>query len=102
QLVPFYKTAKKYYTTAWGVDFNNKDYLKLVSTIQRYVDQSISTNQYYNIVETKKVNIEDVIEEFIECFNLGVKSLYYANFRTTDDADGDQVIEGCGSGGCSV
>ena len=102
QLVPFYKTAKKYYTTAWGADFNNKDYLKLVSTIQRYVDQSISTNQYYNIVETKKVNIEDVIEEFIECFNLGVKSLYYANFRTTDDADGDQVNEGCGSGGCSV
>lgn len=102
QLVPFYKTAKKYYTTAWGIDFNNKDYLKLVSTIQRYVDQSISTNQYYNIVETKKVNIEDVIEEFIECFNLGVKSLYYANFRTTDDADGDQVTEGCGSGGCSV
>ena len=28
--------------------------------------------------------------------------MYYANFRTTDDADGDQVTEGCGSGGCSV
>ena len=102
KLVPFYKTSKNYYTTAWSVEFNNLDYYKLISVIQKFVDQSISLNQYTDTTKTKKVKIQTLLEELIECFNLGIKTLYYQNFRSTDDIDGlnDQV--GCESGGCSV
>lgn len=104
QLVPFYMIAKKYYTTAWGDDFNNIDYLKLVAVIQKFVDQSISLNLYYNVLnkKDKKISIEQVLDEMILSFQLGIKTWYYANFRTTDDSDGIDKIESCGSGGCAV
>ena len=102
KLVPFYKTSKNYYTTAWSEEFNNLDYYKLISVIQKFVDQSISLNQYTDTTKTKKVKIQTLIEELIECFNLGIKTLYYQNFRSTDDIDGLQEQVGCESGGCSV
>lgn len=102
QLVPFYHEAKNWYTTAWGDDFNNKDYIKLVSVIQKFVDQSISLNLYYNLLnqENSKVDIQDILEELILSFNYGIKTWYYANFRTTDDQDGIKEVK-C-QGGCQV
>lgn len=102
KLVPFFKTSKHYYTTSWGLEFNNLDYFKLISVIQKFVDQSISLNQYTDTTKTRKVKIQEIIEELIECFNLGIKTLYYQNFRTTDDIDGLSEQVGCESGGCSV
>lgn len=104
QLVPFYKTSKKYYTTAWSEDFNNIDYLKLVSVIQNYIDQSISSNLYYDVRNTNgKVNIEQILNEMIFAFNNNLKTWYYSTFRSNDEADGEaEKQEGCDSGGCSV
>lgn len=98
QLVPFYN-YKDWYTTAWAMDFNNIDYIKLVACIQNFVDQGISLNLYYNTLGKKQIDIEQIISELVLSFNLGIKTWYYANFRTSDDADG---IQGCSSGGCSV
>lgn len=105
QLVPNYKDHKDWYTTAWGADFNNIDYLKLISCIQKYVDQGISLNLYYNTLESGQVKIEDIINELILSINLGIKTWYYANFRTSDDADGrvsSCTPSGCESGACEV
>lgn len=102
RLVPFYKTSKNYYTTAWGEDFNNLDYFKLISCIQYFVDQAISLNQYTD-ARKGKVKLETIIEELILSFNLGIKTWYYQNFRSTDDVDGiSEKDTGCESGACSV
>lgn len=100
QLVPFFKD-KNWYTTAWGDDFNNLDYIKLISVVQKFVDQSISTNLYYNTLKANgKVQIADVLEEMLTSFKYGIKTWYYANFRTTDDEDG--IKQPSCEGGCQV
>lgn len=96
KIVPYYYN-NKYYTTAWGEDFNNIDYFKLISNISKFVDQSISLNQYTKIYKNEKVNIKVLIEELITCFNLGIKTLYYQNFNTQGEKK-----DGCESGSCSV
>lgn len=104
QLVPFFKDSKDWYTTAWSPEFNNIDYLKLVAEVQRYVDQGISLNLYYNVLNKKQIKIEEILEELIFSFNAGIKTWYYANFRTSDDADGVDSADGskCASGACEV
>ena len=106
KLVPFYKTSKNYYTTAWGDDFNNIDYFKLLGVIAPFIDQSISTNQYTNTIKkpNKQVPLSEVLEEILTANKVGLKTLYYQNFLNSDDEDGlkESSSEGCGSGGCSV
>ena len=98
KIVPWYKSSKNYYTTAWSQDFDNHEYLKLVSVLQHYVDQAISLNLYSNTINEKR-KIEDIIELMVESFNLGIKTWYYENFRSQDDTEN---AVGCESGGCSV
>ena len=106
KLVPFFKTSKNYYTTAWGPDFNNIDYFKLLGVIAPFIDQSISTNQYTNSLknENNQVPLSEVLEEILIANKVGLKSLYYQNFLNSDDEDGlkESKQEGCSSGGCSV
>lgn len=102
KLVPYYKTSKNFYTTAWSGDFNNAEYLKLVSVIQHWVDQAISLNLYTNLLENPKVPIGELIELLVDSFNLGIKTWYYQNFRSTEDESDAPSAGGCESGGCSV
>lgn len=103
QLVPYYKTSRDYYTTAWSDTFNNIEYFRLISCIQKFVDQSISLNQYSNALRSpdRQLHLGDVLREIIECFNLGIKTLYYQNFLSTENADGLRE-EGCAGGACTV
>lgn len=105
KLPPFFKSSKNYYTTAWSVDFNNIDYFKLLGSIQPFVDQAISTNQYSNALleQDKKLKFPKVLEEILYANKVGLKTLYYQNFLSTDNEDGLSEKEiGCSSGGCSV
>lgn len=106
QLVPEYSKYKNYYTTAWGDDFNNIDYFKFVAIVQKFTDQSMSTNQYTNLLKypDSKVPFDVLMEEFLTAYKYGLKTMYYQNFRTSDDEDGisEEEPQGCESGGCSV
>lgn len=104
QLVPFYKTSREFYTTAWSEEFNNTDYFRLISCVQKFVDQSISLNQYSNALRypDHQLPLADVIGELITCFQLGIKTLYYQNFLSVENADALQGEEGCASGACTV
>jgi len=122
KLVPDIK-YKNYYTTAWGDDFNNIDYFKFVAVLQKFMDQTISTNQYTNLLkETKgKVKKSKLIEEILVAYYYGLKTLYYSNIISTNTKDGDDTLEtedvenvidedlssssedcGCSGGGCSI
>ena len=97
KVVPYYKECSSYYTTAWGDDFNNIDYFKLISNISKFVDQSISLNQYTKVEKGEKINVAVILDEIIACFNLGIKTLYYQNFNTQGEKN-----DGCENGACSV
>ena len=106
KLVPEYARFKNYYTTAWGDDFNNIDYFKFIGIIQKFTDQSISTNQYTNVLKYKDniVPLSEIIKEILTANKYGLKTLYYQNFLSIENKDGisDEKQEGCGSGGCVV
>ena len=105
KLVPDYSKSKNYYTTTWGEDFNNIDYYKFVAVAQKFIDQSVSLNQYTNLLKypDQKVPMQVLFEEFYAHYRYGLKTTYYQNFRTTNDIDGlDEEQVGCGSGGCIV
>jgi len=109
KLVPDIKKYGKYYTTAWGDDFNNIDYFKFIAVAQKWMDQTISVNEYHNLLKTNgKKKKTDLIEGVLTHRYYGGKTLYYSNIRSTDQADGDDgIIEeesdvGCAGGGCIV
>ena len=107
KLVPEYKKFGAYYTTAWGEDFNNIDYFKFLAVIQKWMDQAISANQYTNLMKYEKgrVPLKMLVQETLTARFFGLKTLYYQNTRSTDQADGlveETEDDGCAGGGCKV
>lgn len=70
-----------YYKSAYDMD--QKNVIKLVSVVQRHVDQGISTILHTNSSETTR----DIAKYYIYAHKMGLKSLYYTRTRksTVDD-----------------
>ncbi len=122
QLVPGFGEYSDNYTLAW--DINNKEYMKLIAVIQKFIDQSISTNMYYDPkkYEDNKVPVRELIQDDLVAYKYGIKTLYYLNSNDNSgevsqqmaqendetDAPNDtantEIIEdsGCESGACSI
>lgn len=86
---------------------DNKGYTNVVAVIQKWIDQSISANHYYN-ADHDGISIAGVIKDILYSYKMGLKTLYYAN--TNDNRDNEETKEGgmkheeegCESGACSV
>lgn len=76
-----------YYKSAYDMD--QKNVIKLVSVIQRHIDQGISTILHTNSNETTR----DIAKYYIYAHKMGLKSLYYTRTRKS-------TVETCLS--CSV
>ncbi len=120
QLVPGFESYRQNYQLAW--DINNEEYVKFVAVFQKFLDQSISTNMYYDIskFEDNKVPASLLIREESMAYRYGLKTLYYLNSNDNsgevsqeqaqaDDSEHDndtQIIDyeddGCAGGACSV
>ncbi|PIF03254.1 MAG: hypothetical protein CR987_00460 [Draconibacterium sp.] len=117
QLVPGFDTYADNYDLAW--DINNEEYLKFVAIFQKFLDQSISTNMYYDVskYEDNKVPMRDLIRHESTAYKYGLKTLYYLNSNDNsgevsqqqaqqDDNKPSEVLElddgGCEGGACSV
>ena len=90
QIVPSYTTLKNNYTLLW--DMPSMDgYLNVMAVIQKFFDQSISTNTSYNPqhYEDSEVPASVLIGDILKCYSLGIKTLYYQN---TYDGKGDEEI----------
>ncbi len=79
QLVPGFDSYKENYPLAWDID--NEEYLKFIAIFQKFLDQSISTNMYYDISKYKnnKVPVRDLIRHEGIAYKYGLKTLYYLN-----------------------
>jgi ribonucleoside-diphosphate reductase alpha chain len=84
------------YTLSWDRPMNS-DINKIVAIMQKWIDQAISVNHYYNPLTfaDNQISAREVIKDIVEFYKLGGKNLYYAN--TMDKIDNES---GCGDGGC--
>ena len=68
-------------------------YLKTVAVIQRWVDQTISTNTSYNpVFFGGKLQRQKLLEDMILAWKMGIKTLYYNNVPdgASDELDSEQ------------
>lgn len=112
QVVPEYETLKDKYELLWQQP-NNNGYLQLVGIMQKFVDQSISTNTSYDPAKfvNNKVPMKQLLGDLLTAYKLGLKTLYYHNTRDgAEDAQldigiqltDDQVVDDCESGACKI
>ena len=90
QIVPSFTTLKNNYTLLW--DMKTMDgYLNIMAVIQKFFDQSISTNTSYNPqhYDNSEVPASVLIGDLLRSYKLGIKTLYYQN---TYDGKGEEEL----------
>jgi ribonucleoside-diphosphate reductase alpha chain len=103
QVVSDIHNLRNKYTLAYDLA-NNKGYTNIVAVIQKYVDQAISANHYYNFAKYDEGNLPmaEIAHDLLYSYKMGLKTLYYAN---TDDGKTDKHVEedtACESGACKL
>ncbi len=90
QIVPSYSYLKGNYTLLWDMK-SMEGYLNIMAVIQKFFDQSISTNTSYNPqhYDNSEVPASVLIGDLLRSYQLGIKTLYYQN---TYDGKGDEEI----------
>ena len=85
QVVPGIRTLKNKYELLWDQK-SPEGYLKIMAVLQKFIDQSISTNTSYNPIhyEDGKIPMSEMIGHLLMCYKYGLKTLYY--FNTNDGA----------------
>lgn len=122
QVVPDYDELKDVYETLWEMP-DNEGYLALVGIMQKFVDQSISTNTNYypDRFPDGMVPLQTIVRELLLAYRWGIKTLYYSNvndgqgaeetgkgavFHSVDATKADQeaveMAAGCESGACAL
>lgn len=102
QVVPEFSKYAMDYELLWEMP-DNKGYLENVAVMQKFMDQSISTNTNYDPKKYPdgKVPMKVLLQDLLYAYKLGVKTLYYQNTR--DGADDKQDdLDGCEGGACKL
>ncbi|QJC30989.1 class 1a ribonucleoside-diphosphate reductase subunit alpha [Enterobacteriaceae endosymbiont of Macroplea appendiculata] len=96
QVVPEYHLLKNKYELIWDMP-NNYGYLNLISLMQKFIDQSISTNLNYDPKRFKnnKITMQQLLKDILIAYKLGIKTLYYQNTRdgAKDVQNKDIILE---------
>lgn len=108
QVVPDYEKLQNSYELLWEMP-NNDGYLQLVGIMQKFIDQSISSNTNYDPTRfpSGKVPMQQLLKDLLTAYKFGVKTLYYHNTRDgAEDAQDDMTPsiqdDGCESGACKI
>ena len=85
QVVPEVRKLKNKYDLLWDQK-SPEGYIKIVSVLQKFIDQGISVNTSYNpkFYEEEKIPMSEMIKHVLMFYKWGGKQLYY--FNTTDGA----------------
>ena len=89
QVVPEYRRLKNKYDLLWDQK-SPEGYLKIMAVLQRYIDQTISTNTSFNprFYPEEKVPMSEHIRCIVNAYKWGIKTLYYNN---TYDISGEII-----------
>jgi ribonucleoside-diphosphate reductase alpha chain len=87
QVVPEVTKLKNKYDLLWD-QTSPRGYLMVVAVLQKYFDQSLSTNTSYNPLHypDSKLSMREMILDLLLAYKWGIKNLYYHN---TYDGDED-------------
>ena len=91
QVIPGIHRLKNKYELLWDQE-SPEGYLKIVSVLQKYIDQGISVNTSYNPVffEDEKIPMSVMLQHLIMFYKYGGKQLYYFN---TFDGQGEIDVD---------
>lgn len=105
-VLPEYRKYKEYYVLTWDEDYSNEQYLKVAAVIQKFFDQAISINEYYNPFNypDNKLPVKDVMRNLIFGYKTGMKTAYYLNtYDGKEDVDiENSPEEDCAGGACAI
>jgi ribonucleoside-diphosphate reductase alpha chain len=95
QVAPEYNKLKNKYQLMW----DQKDcvgYIKTASVIAAYVDQSISTNTFYNPAHfgDRKVPTTLIARNLMNAHRWGLKTFYYSLINKQGSKGQDEAVEG--------
>lgn len=101
QVVPDYETLKDSYELLWDMP-NNDGYLHLVGIMQKFIDQSISSNTNYDPARFSggKVPMTQLLKDLLTAYKFGIKTLYYQNTRDGAEDSQEDLLPGMGDDGC--
>lgn len=116
-VVPEVAKYKNKYQFAWG--FDNTAMNNVVSIIQKYFDQGISVNHYYDPrkYEGNDLPISEVAKDILNFYKFGGKQIYYSNSKDYKSDKLDEMItntqngseeallmdmDDCESGACAI
>lgn len=101
QVVPSVHKLKNKYELAWDMP-QTRGYLNLIAVAQKYFDQTISANTWYNPenYENEKIPMSELLKDQIYAYRLGVKTFYYCN--TFDGQTDDMPEDDCDGGACKI
>ena len=102
-LVPDHE-KEKYYMKAWDMpDNNSSEYIKLMAILQKFIDQGMSVNQWYDLtkIEGKILDSNRVKRDIITAYKYGLKSLYYIRSKDKENTS-ETIVSGCESGACGI
>lgn len=99
-IVPSARSLASKYTLSWDIT-SNSCINKIMCVAQKWIDQAMSVNHYYNplLYANQKIPAEIIIQDVIEFYKYGGKCLYYAN--TSDMLETDDAAS-CVDGGCAL
>jgi ribonucleotide reductase alpha subunit len=94
QVVPEYRRLKNRYELLWD-QRSPEGYLKVCAVLQRWMDQTISTNTSYNpeFYPDNQLPMSDLLRHMLMAYKWGIKTQYY--FNTLDgqsEVDVDKMI----------
>jgi len=100
QVAPECIKLKNKYEMAFEMP-DNRGYTNICAVIQKWIDQSISANHYYQY-SSDGISIGGVIKDILYAYKYGLKTLYYANTDDKKSDDLDAMGNGCESGACTL
>ena len=105
QIVPDYENLRNQYERLWDIK-DNEGYLQLCAIMQKFVDQSISSNTHYDPskYDGNKVPMKLFLMDMLKAYKYGLKTLYYHTTRdgATDDLAGKKDDNACADGVCKL
>lgn len=95
QVVPEYRRLKNRYELLWDQK-SPEGYLKICAVLQRWMDQTISTNTSYNpeFYADRQLPMSELLRHLLLAYKWGIKTLYYQNTNDLQgELDADKLIQ---------
>lgn len=103
QVAPGITRMKNKYELLWDLT-SPEGYIKIASVMQKYVDQSISSNTTYSpkFYDNNEVPMSVLMKDLLTSYKLGMKTLYYLNTSPLEEDENQKEGTGCSGGGCTL